>query len=560
MKKFIASLFLFISAALFLSAGCDCSMVHVPESPFPGSLRGEALSSTEVRLTWSMPTDLDRTGDFSVYRGDTLIGASYCYYYTDTGLTPGQTYKYFVRIRGKAGKNAFTNTVAVTTNPQGNVFYVDPAAGSMDNDGSSDHPWRTLQEVFENGLIEMKNYVNHPAGNGGGAMEIINEGAPVKGGDVIRLRNGYHGVLELHGGYNDRFITIEADDGETPVLSNVEMTSVSRWRLRGLTVTQDQSLTGIAPQQVTLVYIRPDNWGGPAHDIIVQDCTLSSIEDASSWTASDWIANDCNGIMSWAENVLIENNYLKNVNFGISADGDRTVVRNNTVDTFDGDGMRGNAHDLTFEGNTVKNCIDSGNGNHDDGFQSFSVNGAPPWERVVLRGNTIINNEDPDQPLRGCLQGIGCFDGWYINWIVENNLVIVDHWHGISLYGAIDCRIVNNTVLNPYPVIDQAHSIWIMVTSHKDGSPSSGCLIRNNIAWNLNYSGDTDLDHNIIISDPDAYADYFIDPDSFDFHLRGDAQEIIDTGSPALAPLVDLDGNGRPSGAAVDPGAFEYVP
>ena len=179
------------------------------------------------------------------------------------------------------------------------------------------------------------------------------------------------------------------------MLSNIEMTSVSRWRLRGLTVTQDESLTGVAPVQTTLVYVRPDNWGGPAHNIIVQDCRLSSIEDASSWTTGeDWISNDCNGIVTGAEDTLIENNYLKNVNFGITVDGSRTVVKGNTVDTFDGDGMRGNAHDLTFENNTVKNCIDSGNGNHDDGFQSFSVNGAPPWERVVLRGNTIINNED----------------------------------------------------------------------------------------------------------------------------------------------------------------------
>ena len=115
-------------------------------------------------------------------------------------------------------------------------------------------------------------------------------------------------------------------------------------------------------------------------------------------------------------------------------------------------------------------------------------------------------------------------------------------------------------MLNPYPVIDQAHSIWIMVTDHKNGIASTGCVIRNNISWNLNYSGDTVQDHNIIISDPDTYADYFADPSAFDFHLRSDALEIIDTGSSALAPLLDLDGNERPAGSAVDPGAFEYVP
>ncbi len=561
MRALPRSLVLMLYAAAFVLAGCDCPMVHVEDdNPFPSSLRGEALSSSEIRITWCMPTDLTTTRSFVVSRDGFELARTGDYYYSDAGLDPEQTAEYQVCISGEEGESACTNTVRVTTNPGGSTFYVDPATGSMGNDGSSDHPWSTLQEVFENGLIEMKNYVDHPAGSGGGEMGTVNPGAPVKGGDVIRLRSGYHGIMELHGGYNDRFITVEADDGQKPVLSNIEMTSVSRWRLRGLTITQEESLTGVTPAQVTLVYIEPGNWGGPAHDIIVEDCTLSSIDDASSWSEADWIARDCNGIMSGAEDVLIRNNYLKNVNFGITVDGNRTVVKDNTVDTFDGDGMRGNAHDLTFEGNMVKNCIDSKNGNHDDGFQSFSVNGAPPWERVVLRGNTIINYEDPGQPLKGTLQGIGCFDGWYINWIIENNLVIVDHWHGISLYGALKCRVVNNTVLNPYPVQDQVHSIWIRITAHKDGTKSSECLIRNNICWNLSYVYDTIQDHNLQITDPETYADYFVDPDNFDFHLRSDAATIIDSGTSSLAPLFDCDGNARPYGSTVDPGAFEHVP
>ena len=55
---------------------------------------------------------------------------------------------------------------------------------------------------------------------------------------------------------------------------------------------------------------------------------------------------------------------------------------------------------------------------------------------LVLRGNTIINYEDPDQPHRGTLQGIGCFDGMFVDWIIENNVIIVDHYHGITLSGA----------------------------------------------------------------------------------------------------------------------------
>ena len=54
----------------------------------------------------------------------------------------------------------------------------------------------------------------------------------------------------------------------------------------------------------------------------------------------------------------------------------------------------------------------------------------------------------PQQPHRGALQGIGCFDGMFVDWIIENNVIIVDHYHGITLGGARGCRIVNNTVID----------------------------------------------------------------------------------------------------------------
>ena len=182
-KKLLASSALFLFTTVFLMAGCDCSMVHVDENTFPGSLRGEALSSTEARLTWAMPTGISSTNEFSVYRDGAAITSTVNYYHTDSGLDPSSAHAYRVCISGQEdAEDGCTNTVTVTTNPAGNIFYVDPSAGSMTNDGSYDHPWRTLQEVFENNLVEMKNYIDHPAGDGGGAMEVINPGVPVKGG------------------------------------------------------------------------------------------------------------------------------------------------------------------------------------------------------------------------------------------------------------------------------------------------------------------------------------------------------------------------------------------
>ena len=101
-----------------------------------------------------------------------------------------------------------------------------------------------------------------------------------------------------------------------------------------------------------------------------------------------------------------------------------------------------------------------GDSNHDDGFQSWSVGaggvGTGEVRGVTLRGNVFINYLDPSHPLRSTMQAIGCYDGLFVGWVVENNVVITDHWHGISFYGMRDSRIVNNTVIDVEPGVARA--------------------------------------------------------------------------------------------------------
>lgn len=218
--------------------------------------------------------------------------------------------------------------------------------------------------------------------------------------------------------------------------------------------------------------------------------------------------------------------------------------------------MRGLGNDMFFEYNLVKNLYVV-NENHPDGFQSWSINDDPPRERVVLRGNTFINYTDPNQPFRGSLQGIGCFDGPYIDWIVENNVVITDHWHGISLYGAINSRIVNNTAVDLNSVTPGPP--WIGFFNHKDGTPSSNCILRNNMAQTFQISAGVTADHNYKIPNYAAYADLFVDYVNLNLHLKAGAAPI-NAGSAELAPAIDIEGRTRPQGSAIDIGAYEYAP
>ena len=69
------------------------------------------------------------------------------------------------------------------------------------------------------------------------------------------------------------------------------------------------------------------------------------------------------------------------------------------------------------------------------------------------------------------------------DWVVENNVVFVDHWHGITLSGAVDSRIVNNTVCDINS--ESPGPSWIRIGDHKNGTPSSGCVVRNNLTTAL---------------------------------------------------------------------------
>ncbi len=430
-------------------------------------------------------------------------------------------------------------------------FYVDPLTGSPSGDGSATRPWRTIQEVFDAGLVESQQWAQLPYTQ---QSKLVpkNTGAPVRAGETIWLRSGYHGELSIVRYYNTGTITLAAEEGHTPCLSSLRIRSSSHWTIRGLTVSAEFSKTY---KRRTLIDLDSHSWHGPVHDIVVEACTIRSVAETSTWTADEWDQLACNGLQVDGTRMTIRDNRLLNVNFGISVSASKSLITGNLVENFAGDGLRGLGNYCTFQYNTVKNCYDV-NGNHDDGFQSWSVgpNGIGSGEVVglVLRSNTIINYEDPNQPHRGALQGIGCFDGTFVDWVIENNVIVTDHWHGITLLGARNCLVINNTVLDlndtrPGPP-------WIRVNNHKNGMAPVNCVVRNNLATAFTNAGDVREENNLRIQSPAAL---FVDAESFDLHLLPDAP-AIDAGSSLNAPELDRDRIARPQGESVDIGAYEW--
>ncbi|MDW7678451.1 MAG: fibronectin type III domain-containing protein, partial [Bacillota bacterium] len=94
------------------------SLLFVPEQnapEAPTNLKATALSSTEVRLTWTDQA-ADEDGFYVERDGARIVTlASDASSFTDTGLIPGTEYEYRVQAFNSSGASVYSNTSVITT-------------------------------------------------------------------------------------------------------------------------------------------------------------------------------------------------------------------------------------------------------------------------------------------------------------------------------------------------------------------------------------------------------------------------------------------------------------
>ena len=461
----------------------------------------------------------------------------------------------------------------------GNTFYIDPVNGSMDGDGSQQNPWKTLQEIFDNNLVQY--YKPGESYNPESELVLINGDAPVKGGDRLILKSGYHGYLRLSVLMMKDWLTIETAEDEAPVLSQIMLNGAFKnIFFKGMTIDKSSyqgnenywEAEAITRNSNACLYLGSSDFWGNGSNVKIKGLTLKTTEDVNSWIAEDWVEKASSGIsLRSVEHIEIVNCNIENVQHGISVDynSDNSQVVGNTVTNFSGDGSRVTSNNVLFAYNTIQGCLKVDD-NHDDCLQSYSRGednspGTGIVSNVIIRGNLFISIIDPDNPLAGSAQGIGCFDGMFDNWIVENNVIISNTYHGISFYGFTNSKIVNNTVIDQVPGDDV--SPWIMIHDHKDGRESSNCVIANNIvSSSVSADGnniEVSCNHVFGKSNYDSIYTMFVSPDNLDFHLLNNdytRRTVIDLGeifSNLVSSEVDRDKNKRDE--FPDLGAYEFL-
>jgi hypothetical protein len=364
----------------------------------------------------------------------------------------------------------------------GKIFYCDPANGTMQGDGSREKPWGKIEDVISSRLIQFTDSQG----------KILNTNAPVKPGDTILLRSGWHGVIRIRVGYNEEPIVIAAEQGHKPAVGWVEIGEGKNWIVKGLMVSPS-----LAPQPLQRIprclVMLGEGGGDQSSNLVVEDCFIFTELDSSKWSAKDWI-NAREGI--WlgrhGSGHIARNNYVLNTRFGIVLCATNAICEGNVVENFSADGIRVTKDGQIVRYNVVKNVFVSakdGDDNHDDGIQAFLFNvGTGTIRDVSVIGNIIIERERDDIPFPNQMQGIGFFDGPLVNFKIQDNVVCVNHWHGITLGDAQHSSIVGNVCYSRW---EGKAKPWIMLGQKKN--QAFGNSVSNNFAFTFSFKADKEV-------------------------------------------------------------------
>ncbi|MEP4534427.1 MAG: choice-of-anchor Q domain-containing protein [Cyclobacteriaceae bacterium] len=420
----------------------------------------------------------------------------------------------------------------------GVAYYCDPVNGNNANDGSQENPWGSFSSVLS-------------------AAKSINDGA------VIYLLDGDHGAVRLTSKTFSNPTTVKAFPEHVPLFTELVITNSTNWVFDGITIDGTNSTKTTSQFLVT----------GDANtkNITFKNCLIQSAEESSAWTKDDWYANAIGGMDMRGTDIVVENCLIKNTYHAMSLRGDRSRATNNVIDNFAGDGIRGLGNASVFEYNTIRDCyVEDYETNHDDAFQTFITTDDPKSEGMIIRFNKILLFDDPitqfviDNDLIGySMQGIIITDGYPDGWVVENNLLVTNHWHGISLYGARNCRVQNNTVVKHPYFTDTETLPWILIDDNtKTGQTNFSNTIRNNLSVNLKGEkiDDTSIEEgNVDISPASSsrYEEFFIDHAEGNYQLK-EGSPAIDAGVNSDLTEYDLAGNLRVVNGTVDAGAYEF--
>jgi hypothetical protein len=423
-----------------------------------------------------------------------------------------------------------------------NVWYIDPVKGktpAAGGNGSQAHPWNSLEAItaavpgYPYPLLTTAPYryakVTNPAT---GAWAYVfapgPKAGPIEPGDEILLMSGNYGNVGICQNNteisNPSFVTVAAAPGQTPVLTSLFVCSTNMWAFVGLKV---QSLEAAALSGAALVEVKDQGATYPTSNIVFENMTISSQDDASGWTQAQWVTNGRNGFIAESSAggvntkcISMTGSHITNVRFGAELLANLTLFSSNEIDHFGDDGIDYGASQLNILKNYVHDNLNIGDGNHEDAMQG--VIGVPvagvasnDYAYILIDSNTIIRSVDQSLPFPTYLQGIDAFDEDWTYLTVTNNVVITSACWGIEFSSVHGGLIADNTVVNDGLIAMPGGCQPAVSVGDKthEGSSSNAVSVRNNLANAISvYNLDTGVaaDHNVGMATAGAVFSWYV--------------------------------------------------
>ena len=372
------------------------------------------------------------------------------------------------------------------------------------------------------------------------------------GGETIVLAGGDYGTLsmggrDLPGRYEAEVTLVSADAGDPARFEGMHLRGVSNLTLDALLFDYEH-----APGHET--YHRPFRMGG--ENLTVRNSTFDGDVARGTGDAGEGyptgFALDVSG-----RGIVLENNAFGNFWKGAAASGQDIVVRGNEFHTMRSDGLNvSNADGVLIEGNHFHDFRKAeGSGDHADMLQFWIARPGEITQDVVIRGNLFdVGEGDATQTIfmgnNVHETGRGGAESFYRDIVIEENVILNGHHHGISLGATDGLTIANNTLLQKQGADAGDPMKPVTIPKININAEATNVTITGNVAPQIEAAqpGWT-VDGNVLVQAHDPAAPGY-----------APAEFITSTlleGVPVARPggLVDAAGAGAPS----DPGRAMFV-
>ena len=283
---------------------------------------------------------------------------------------------------------------------------------------------------------------------------LYNALAHATGGETILLAAGDYGKLSLmtKSGFDITFpsnVTIKsADPGHPASFSGMDIRGAANLTLDGLTFDYT-----FAPGHN--VYSRPFKVSG-SENIAIRNSTFDGDVAQGVSAVADGYGFAIGLSIGGSTGVTLENNEIFNFHRGIVSGG----VNNYTIVGNDIHSIRSDGMDFTqvsntlIEGNYIHDFRRSPtSGDHADMIQFWTNGTTIPSKNVTIRGNHLdIGAGDSTQSIfmRNDMvdRGLAGIEMYYRNILIEENVIVNGHAHGITVGETMGLTIRNNSVLH----------------------------------------------------------------------------------------------------------------